>query len=60
MRLLILVIFCIQFVRATSFAQTTSVGSENLPEIRLKNPTKVDQIIHKVLPKDVFEQLQLG
>ncbi len=43
-----------------SQAQTTSVGSENLPEIRLENPEKVDQIIQKVLPRQVFDQLMPG
>lgn len=43
-----------------SQAQNTSVGSENLPEIRLENPEKVDQIIQKVLPRQVFDQLMPG
>jgi hypothetical protein len=59
MRLTLAILLCLCIVSLPQ-AQTTSVGSENLPEIRLENPEKVDQIIQKVLPRQVFDQLMPG
>ena len=59
MRSVLAILLCLCTITLPQ-AQTTSVGSENLPEIRLENPEKVDQIIQKVLPRQVFDQLMSG